>query len=111
MILLQPKAEDGQQLGAPFLPVVVERLQQTVVFVDVGEPQRQLPALPEGRAALYLPLGKIGGGSLCLEAVHGVIVGRAPALDDDSGHCDEAYYQQGEGEEPPVDWSALGEVL
>lgn len=73
-ILLQPKAEDGQKLRTTFLPYIVERLQQTVAFVDASEPQRQLPVLLEGRAALYPSLGKRDGGVEAAEVQHDVVL-------------------------------------
>lgn len=47
----------------------------------------------------------------CFDTVNGIIIGCSPTLCDDGSHGDEAYYQQGQWEEPPVDGGALGEVL
>lgn len=48
---------------------------------------------------------------LRLDAVHGILRGSAPALDDDGGKSDEAYGQQSQREEPPLNRDSFGKGL
>ena len=48
---------------------------------------------------------------LHLDAIDRILISCAPALDDDSCHCDSTHYKQGEGEGPPADGGTLDEAL
>ena len=46
-----------------------------------------------------------------LDTINGILIGRAPTLDNDGGEGNDANCQKGQWEEPPVDGRALGKRL